>query len=110
MYAYSLPTVITPTKEEVLPEQIEEEVPKTTEQIIAEEAQNLEKPTESVAYLQYMMKHAEKVNVLQKRLHSFSKSLCAVSVLIAGYAAMCYFTAETVASTPKPHGKLQASH
>jgi hypothetical protein len=35
----------------------------SVEQKIAEEAQHLETPQESVEYLQYMMKHAEKVSL-----------------------------------------------
>lgn len=108
MYAYSLPTVMTPVAEEQ-PEAIEEIKPKTIQQQIREEAENLETPQESIAFLKYMQKHAIKVQRLQKRLSSFSSGLFAVSLGVAAYAAFCYMTAEQVSASPKGH-KLGASH
>ena len=80
---------------------LEEPKPKTLKEQILEEAESLEKPADSVEFLQYMMKHAEKVEQLQTRLQNFSKGLLGAGVLIAGYAAMCYFTATTQADSPK---------
>jgi hypothetical protein len=54
MYSYSVP----------LQSSFDGDRPKTTEEIIAEEAQYLETPAESVAFLEYMMKHTEKVETL----------------------------------------------
>jgi hypothetical protein len=86
---------------------MEEVLPKTTQEQIIEEAETLEKPTESVAFLRYMMKHAERVEVLQQRLASFSRGLMATGVLVAGYAAMVYMTSSTA---EKPHGRLSSGH
>jgi len=40
---------------------LEESKPKTIQEQIVDEAQDLEKPADSVEFLQYMMRHAEKV-------------------------------------------------
>lgn len=87
---------------------IEVENSKSIQDQIIQEAENLEKPADSVAFLQYMMKHAEKVDTLQKRLHSFSRTLMAAGLAIAGFAAFSYMTRVEVAA-PK-HGRLSASH
>lgn len=108
MYAYPVPVVTMPSHQVLVQHQDEEEsAPKSVEQIIAEEAQHLDTPQESVEFLQYMMKHAEKVNLSQKRLQSFSRSLMAAGCLVAGYAAMCYASKN---ETTAPNGRLQATH
>lgn len=108
MYNYSIPTVmpVEPSTSEMM--DLEEPKPKTVKEQILEEAESLEKPADSVEFLQYMMKHAEKVEQLQTRLQTFSKGLLGAGVLVAGYAAMCYFTATSQADSSK--GRLQASH
>jgi hypothetical protein len=102
MYNYSMPTVVVPQAD------LEDVKEKTVQEQIIEEAQDLEKPTESVAFLNYMMKHTEKVDTLQKRLTSFSKTLLGAGVLVAGYAAFMYMTTETAVAAPQQH-KLGAS-
>ena len=92
MYNYSIPTVmpVDPPTSEMM--DLEEPKPKTLKDQILEEAETLEKPADSVEFLNYMMRHAEKVEQLQSRLQTFSKGLLGMGVLVAGYAAMCYFT------------------
>jgi hypothetical protein len=62
MYSYPISTEVAPVVDN------EEIAPKTLQDQIIEEAQTLEKPAESVAFLNYMMKHTQKVETLQKRL------------------------------------------
>ena len=104
MYNYSVPTVVAPQAD------IENIKSKTVQEQIVEEAQDLEKPTESVAFLNYMMKHTEKVDGLQKRLVSFSNALLCAGVLVAGYTAFAYMTTETaIAATPHKLGASRES-
>ena len=61
MYAYSIPTVMPIDHPAEEMQDLEESKPKTIQEQIVEEAQDLEKPADSVEFLQYMMRHAEKV-------------------------------------------------
>lgn len=55
-----------------------------------------------------MMKHAEKVDMLQKRLQNFSSYLMMVGLAVAGFAAFCFVTNYEVKSS-NDH-KLKATH
>lgn len=90
-------------------EQPEEVKPKTMGETLREEAEALETPQESVAFLQYMQKHALKVQRLQKRLANFSSSLLTLSVIVAAYAMFCYMSQVKVAGASSKDHKLQAT-
>lgn len=73
-----------------------------------EEARQLETPQESVAFLQYMLNHQEKISLLQKRLAAFSKMLLFTGVTVASVALISYFQRMDAAAQPK--GRLGASN
>lgn len=52
----------------------------------------LEKPQDSVAFLNYMLKQNEKVSSLQRRLATFSKFLMMAGVAMAGFAVFCFIS------------------
>ena len=79
---------------------------KTIEETIAEEAQLLEQPKDSEAFLKYMMRHAEKTSRLQKRLESFSRMLMTAAVLLAFGTAFIWLQTRSVKS---PKHKLSSS-
>lgn len=57
----------------------------------------LDKPSESVEFLEYMLKQHEKVQTLQKRLSRFSKCLFIFGVAMTGYATSLYFERKEMA-------------
>lgn len=57
-----------------------------------------------------MMKHAEKVSMLQQRLESFSRGLFTAGIIFTCYASYCFLTYRaSKASTSSSH-KLGSSH
>lgn len=84
MYAYEETPLDIRIVEEVRP------AAKTTKEIITEEAMKLETPQESVAFLNLMLKHSDKVQRQQKRLATFSNLLMLCGLAMVGFSAFCY--------------------
>ena len=111
MYSYPLPTVtnvpqvVSPIENQLIQNDREREKPKTVQEQIIEEAENLEKPSESVAFLKYMMKHAEKVSTLQQRLQAFRR--------LYSQWVLCLPATQRIASSatvpPSPHPHMVSS-
>ena len=57
------------------PSQIDRPVLKTAKEAIAEHYEKLDKPSESVAFLEYFQNHLKKVGFLEVRLKTFSYCL-----------------------------------
>ena len=67
--------------------QIERPVLKTAKEAIAEHYEKLDKPSESVAFLEYFQKHLKKVEFLELRLKTFSYCLLIPGVAFLAYSA-----------------------
>ena len=92
MFNYSAPDVIDSTKK-----------PDSLKAVITAEAQHLETPAESEAFLKHMLRQAQKVSTNQKRLATFSRFLMTIGVTLAAGSAFLWLTqTETSAASAKP--------
>lgn len=92
MFNYSAPEVIDSARK-----------PESLKAVITAEAQHLETPAESEAFLKHMMRHAQKVSTNQKRLATFSRFLMTTGVVLAAGSAFLWLAhTETSAASAKP--------
>jgi len=94
--AYSVPMVQqTPQTVQYQAQQPDIEQPKKSgNERIAEYSQKLQKPTESIAFLEYFSKHLAKVEFMEKNVRYASYALMVPAGLALTFAAFCYMESQ----------------